>query len=261
MSDVAALYDTLKQANTTKGQLFAIHKRLNYQDDSISNLYDYILKNYDIKNNIEILDCGCGVGFGTLLLAQKTQNKVTGISVSSDEIDQAKKNLSQDLSIKNADFICQSFDDLKPNSYDFIIAIESLKHSPNIEHSLKVVKNALKPGGQLIIIEDVLHSSADGFAASRLKQDWVLKDLYNETSYMNDDNAIQWAVKDITPMMYRSSALGLIIKIVAFEIKTFFDSLLRKNTPASAIFRGGFYQDWLYSSGKLRYKILKGKKL
>lgn len=261
MNKVANLYDALKHASKSKGNLFAIHKKMNYADNSINNLYDFILNAYDIPESIDILDCGCGVGFGTLLLAEKTKNKITGISISPDEIDQARKNLLEFPHLDNVKFNCISFDDLKPNSYDLIIAIESLKHSPNLSKSLTSIKNAIRENGQILVIEDIANFvSVDGFASKRLKKDWVLVDLYNEEKYTSD-NTFSWTFKDLTGSMHMPSKLSVLIKILAMEIKSLIDKMLFRKKSAATIFRGGFYQDWLYLNKKLSYKIMHGEKL
>jgi cyclopropane fatty-acyl-phospholipid synthase-like methyltransferase len=260
MSTVANLYDTLKKANDGNRSLYSIHKKLDYSDDSISNLYDYIIDQYDLTQKTNVLDCGCGVGFGTILLAKKIGANITGISVSPSEIESAKSNLASEKSLSNISFECKSFDDLSKEKYDVIIAIESLKHSPHLSKSLDSIVKALKPSGDLYIIEDVLVKSSNSLAKRKLKRDWILSKLYLEKEYTESSKEIDWITVDMTSMMRKPSRLEVIAKIIGTELKTSIDKLVNSSDSAASIFRGGFYQEWLYLNGALRYKLLKGRK-
>jgi 2-polyprenyl-3-methyl-5-hydroxy-6-metoxy-1,4-benzoquinol methylase len=261
MNAIGDLYDTLKKANSGKGALYSIHKNLDYPDSVITNLYDYLLMNFDLKQKKEILDCGCGVGFGTMLLAKKLEANITGISISSTEIESANAYLHGDTSLSNVVFECKTFDDLRVNKYDAVIAIESLKHSPQLAKTLDSIKKALKPGGNLYIIEDVMVNSTNSLAERKLKNDWVLSKLYTEKEYTEFSDEFEWITVDLTHMMNRPSKWEVIMKILATEIKTGIDSILSHGNSAAAIFRGGFYQEWLYANKILKYKMLIGKKI
>jgi cyclopropane fatty-acyl-phospholipid synthase-like methyltransferase len=260
MNKIGELYDTLKKANRGKEASYSIHKKLDYHDNDITNLYDYLLMNSELKQKKEILDCGCGVGFGAMLLAKKLGANVTGISISSTEIESAKANLQSQGNLSNVIFECKSFDDLRYNKYDAIIAIESLKHSPQLSKTLDSIKNALKPGGNVYIIEDVIVKSSNSLAERKLKSDWVLSKLYTEKEYTGFSNEFEWTTFDLTPMMNKPSKLEVAAKIFGTEIKTGIDSILGHSNSAASIFRGGFYQEWLYANKTLNYKMLIGKK-
>ena len=261
MNAIGNLYDTLKKANDGQGASYSIHKRLSYADDGVSNLYDYLLHTYDLSKKKHVLDCGCGVGFGTLLMAKKIQGNIKGISISPSEIESAKANLKLEASLQNASFECRSFDDLGEGAYDAIIAIESIKHSPKLSKSLESIIKSLKPGGDLYIIEDVLVKRSNSRAEKKLKEDWVLSELYTEEEYTESSEEMEWSVVDMTSMMRKPSKAEVALKILGTELKTKVDSIFNKNESAASIFRGGFYQEWMYTKGLLRYKLLKGKKL
>ncbi len=260
MNKIGELYDTLKNINDSKSCLYSIHKNLNYANSEITNLYDFLVDSFDFKQKKSILDCGCGVGFGTLLMAKKLNAKFTGISVSTTEIESARENLEQEKSLQNVNFECKSFDDLSAEKYDAIIAIESLKHSPELSKSLFSVLNSLKKGGEIYIIEDVLVKDTNSSAAQNLMKDWVLARLYSEKDYTEFSDEMEWSSIDLTPMMNKYSKLIVAAKIIGAEIKTGIDYLFNKKDSAAYIFRGGFYQEWLYLNGDLGYKLLIGKK-
>lgn len=261
MSAIANLYDTLKKANDGNSSSYSIHKRLNYSDSKVSNLYDHLLDKFDLTDKMDVLDCGCGVGFGTILLAKKIEANVTGISISPSEIESAKTNLNSEDSLQNVSFECRSFDNLGQDRFDAIIAIESLKHSPQLSKSLESIIKSLKPGGDLYIIEDILVKPSDSLAEKKLKSDWVLSKLYTEREYTESSDEMEWTVFDMTSMMRKPTKAEVAVKIFGTEIKTMIDNLLNYRDSAASIFRGGFYQEWMYLNGALSYKLLKGKKV
>ena len=260
MSAIANLYDTLKKANDGNGSSYSIHKRLNYSNSKVTNLYDHILDKFDMSGKSDVLDCGCGVGFGTILLAKKLGAHITGISISPSEIESANANLNSENSLQNVSFECRSFDSLGQERFDAIIAIESLKHSPKLSKSLESIIKSLKSGGELYIIEDILVESKNSLAEKKLMNDWVLSKLYTEAEYTESSDEMEWTVFDMTSMMRKPSKAEVAVKIFGTEIKTGLDNLFNNNDSAASIFRGGFYQEWMYLNGSLRYKLLKGKK-
>jgi len=265
MNAIANLYDTLKKANDGNGSSYSIHKRLNYSNRKVTNLYDYLLDKFDLTGKKEVLDCGCGVGFGTMLLAKNIGANITGISISPSEIESAKVNLQSEGSLQNVSFECRSFDNLGQDRFDAVIAIESLKHSPKLSKSLESIVKSLKPGGELYIIEDIFekstNSKTESLAEKKLKQDWVLSKLYTEKEYTESSDEMQWTTYDMTSMMRKPSKIEVAVKIFGTEIKTTIDKMFNFNDSAASIFRGGFYQEWMYLDGSLSYKLLKGKKV
>jgi len=258
MSTVSKLYDDLfflnRKANDE--EVYPIHKKLTYESSKVGNLYEYILHEVNIPEGAKILDCGCGVGFGSMLLAKtKPQTSVLGISISEDEIKQANKILKNKSTISNCAFQLMSFDELPANSFDLIIAIESLKHSPNFAISMEKVSAALKTDGQLIIIEDIAKAKMDGFIEQRLKKDWVLPELLT----MKDYNQLNVALVKEVELTDRVELPGFIAswsKVVVAEVSTLLLFLFPKWKRGIKILRGGFYQELLYKLGRMKYSML-----
>jgi len=131
------------------------------RDDHISN--DVIL-NYEQKlradavlgflnpeQKDEILEVGCGNGRDLLEIA-KTGCKLTGIDISEEMLEGAKKQLAP---LKQAQVNIMYADvtklDFKDNSFDKIIASEVLEHIPEFEKALAEMARVLKPGGELVV--------------------------------------------------------------------------------------------------------------
>ena len=134
-----------------KGKFEILHLitplRIKYIKDIISNNN----KNYfnKIKNNLDILDLGCGGGLICEPLARLGAN-VTGVDFVEANIKVAKLHAKKsDLDIK---YLHQDLNDLKiKKKYDVILMLEILEHIDNWDNLIKKIKKNLKSSGKLII--------------------------------------------------------------------------------------------------------------
>lgn len=257
LSPVAALYNKLFGfEGQMQSQAYPIHKKLHFPDAEINDIYDWLVANHHVPKQASILDAGCGVGFGAQVLAKHTQSDVCGISVSEREINFARLNLPDSLKNK-VSFVQQSFDQAQSQHWDCIVAVESLKHSEDLQRSLAALLASLKPGGTLLLVEDILTTSLERpshiNAARKLCSDWHLKALYNQQDYTTLANNHQLQVLDLTPYM-RISKMPLIhLKTWLFQCL----HLLNRNNALWKIYRGGFLLDAFYAREQMRYQLLK----
>ena len=109
------------------------------------------LKNkFDILNNLEILDIGCGGGIASEPLCRLGAN-LTGIDESENLINIAKfhaKKMRLHISYK-----CTNIENLikLKNKYDALIALELIEHVNNLEYFCEQITNLLKKNGIIIL--------------------------------------------------------------------------------------------------------------
>lgn len=109
------------------------------------------LKNkFDILNNLEILDIGCGGGIASEPLCRLGAN-LTGIDESENLINIAKfhaKKMRLHISYK-----CTNIENLikLKNKYDTLIALELIEHVNNLEYFCEQITNLLKKNGIIIL--------------------------------------------------------------------------------------------------------------
>lgn len=120
-----------KPTETLNGRLIA---NVNFVDNK-----DVIDKN--------ILDVGCGYGWCELNFVSRGAKKVTGIEITSEDLETAVKNIKK----KNIAFKVGSAIDLpfKANTFDTVVCWEVIEHIPK-ETEMKMfseVYRVLKPGG------------------------------------------------------------------------------------------------------------------
>lgn len=251
---ITKIYENLFQleSESNNGGAYPIHKKLVLPDHK--DIYSWLSSKYVFKKNAKVLDAGCGVGFGTMLLAQEHDIRITGISLSPSEVEQAEKNAHQAALQNRVSFAVQSFDELPTAAYDVIIAVESVKHSLDIKYSLQVLKRALKPDGQLIIIEDFYHLEKLNSNAEKYIKDWALVDAFRASDYLSvfDSKFIEW--HDMTPYMPTKKTVLLYGKAFLLTIGSWFRGKTSLNIYQ--IFRGGIYLDLLYAKGVMSYKVL-----
>ncbi len=96
----------------------------------------------------QVLDAGCGEGFGTVLLAE-TARRVTGIDYSRDAVKAAaEKYRRPNLDFRQLDVYQLPGLDLR---FDLITNFQVLEHLADPVQFLTAVRSALKPGGILML--------------------------------------------------------------------------------------------------------------
>lgn len=257
MSSVGQLYDDLflfeQKSNSNKSR--PIHKSLRFEEPNIDDLYQWIIANFNFDSTQKILDCGCGAGYGSVALAKALGTEVHGISISQKEVEQARRYAQSEGVNGICSFNKKSFEEID-SSYDLIIAIESLKHSEDLHKTMNVLSSHLNPNGTMLIIEDFYQVAEQSFSSKRLMNDWILKSAFAIKDYTRNEG-FRKEVKDFSSQMKNRSKLTIALRIAFSEIMVGLGKIGIGKTNAAKIFRGGFYLEWLYATGAMKYQLLK----
>lgn len=103
----------------------------------------------------KVLEAGCGIGAQTVILAKKNPDiKITSIDISSESLEKAIENVRKE-GIENVSFLQADIFSLpfEKESFDHVFICFVLEHLPEPEESLKKLKEVLKPGGTITVIE------------------------------------------------------------------------------------------------------------
>ncbi len=115
----------------------------------VEPMYEEVIKRILELKPRNILDVGCGPG--SVLVHLKNKNiGLHGLDISEKMIEEAEKNLGQDVDLRVGDSESMPWLD---NSFDIILCNASFHHYPNPLKSLKEMKRLLKKDGVLIIGE------------------------------------------------------------------------------------------------------------
>lgn len=147
----------------------------------------------NIQQGARIIDAGCGLGHSTLWLAEHYNAKVTGITIVPKQVETMKKFIAK-RGITNVDFIEASYLNMpfEDNSVDVVWSIEAVCHAKDKSAYYKEAYRVLKPGGKLLIGENL--RTARPLVPQKEK---LLKEIFNS-----------WAIPDLdTAEEHESHAL------------------------------------------------------
>lgn len=142
---------------------------LNYENTLIEKLPDAVASSYcgvgnpfslgKINSGEKILDIGCGAGVDTLLAAMMVgpSGKVVGVDIVSEMLQRAEENLKR-TNLKNVTFKKTSGEQLpfEDDSFDVLISNGVVNLIPDKTATLKEAMRILKPGGRLMIADQVM---------------------------------------------------------------------------------------------------------
>lgn len=257
---IREIYDTLFDIESnSKKTAYPIHKRLDFgQNNPFNDIYEWLFQHLDIPRKGQILDAGCGVGFGSFFLSENTDCTITGISLSPKEVALANS-ISKERGLEECvKFQVKSFDTPIHEKFDCIIAVESVKHSLDLNAALKNLTNALKTGGKLIIVEDLYQGKKSNAYAKKMAEDWSLIQVYSKSDYLDfDAKQFQTTTKDLTShtVTVKKNSFLLKLRYLALSAIVPFLGLFKKGNFLK-IMRGGLALDILYNRGEMTYEVL-----
>ena len=97
----------------------------------------------------DVLDAGCGVGYGIEILASAEAARVTGVDIDLAAVEEARSRFSE-----RAGAIVQGdLHDLQlaDDSFDVIVCFETIEHLENAERALAEFRRVLRPDGLLLV--------------------------------------------------------------------------------------------------------------
>jgi SAM-dependent methyltransferase len=186
-------------------------------------------------------------------LAKELDCAVTGITLSGREVDTARATARESAVGARVQFRRGTFDDLPEAAYDLVVAVESLKHSRDLEASARSLLASLRPGGQLVVVDDCYDGRRRATVERELSCDWELSRLYTEEDFRFAlRGGADCRVVDLTDSVRRSGKVGIALRSLGL-------ALLRPFSGAAAggalrAFRGGLRLEALYAERAMTYK-------
>ena len=118
--------------------------------EATQKLIDLLLEKIDVKPGNHVLDIGCGLGGSARYMAKKFGCKVTGITISEEQVRLAREASAE---MKNKpEFLLQDANDLDwSTEFDLIWSVEMIAHLQDRKMFFKRVKKAMKKEGRWCI--------------------------------------------------------------------------------------------------------------
>jgi O-methyltransferase StaMB len=142
---------------------------------AMRRLTDQVIQRLGIGAGDWVLDVGCGIGAPAMQIAHATGAEIVGITVSGDQVEQARKlaereELAEQVTFHQADAMDPPFDD---ESFDAVYALESVQHM-NRTVALRQMARLVQPGGRIVLTDLFQRSSGRSAIIDRLVQVWML---------------------------------------------------------------------------------------
>jgi SAM-dependent methyltransferase len=132
------------------------HQRENIRlQDQASTLVELLHSDTSYPAGSRVLEAGCGVGAQTITLARNSPHAhITSVDISGDSIIEAEKKVTSaghtNVTFQQGDIFNLAFE---PESFDHIFVCFVLEHLSRPDIALDRLKNLLKDGGSMTVIE------------------------------------------------------------------------------------------------------------
>ena len=143
-----------------------------------------------IEESHHVVDAGCGIGGTAIYLARTRGCMVTGVNLSTEQIEIAREKVAEAGLERRIGFEygnCSHHLPFLSDSIDAVVNIESACHYGDREQFLREVRRILKPGGRIVAMDWLMR---DGLTADQLEQyirpmyePWAIRSLESRATY------------------------------------------------------------------------------
>lgn len=244
-----------------------VHRGLATDDSAVGAadvVHEQILTAVGPLTSPRVIDAGCGLGGTIFYLHRRLGGEYHGLTLSETQRARAQGEAQRRGVARDCRFHRRSYDrpmfDLAPGGADLVIAVESLSHSPDPRITIANWAAALRPGGRLVVVDDVpfetLADSDADFAGFRAG--WQCPAIARReaiVSSLSENGLTLEREVDLTPLVRQRSEVWL-------------ERLVRINRRARALLawtgagqlidslHGGLMLERLYRRGVMRYRLV-----
>ena len=167
-SDVASLYDQLDAfyRHSLRGRT-----RHLLHGGGQGDLHETVAGLLDVREGEAVCDVGCGYGDLAVRLANQSGVSVTGVTISARQVEHSVATGIPGVLIVHADWLANGLPD---ESFDGLVAVESLSHMKSPAEAVAEMARVLRPGGRAVL-SCWLRSSETSLTEDRLLLEPVIR--------------------------------------------------------------------------------------
>jgi cyclopropane fatty-acyl-phospholipid synthase-like methyltransferase len=146
---------------------------------ALHHVHDLVVGELDVADR-HVLDLGCGVGTAALHLARSHPVDVVGVSISPAQVRLAQRFAAQAGPLRGrVRFRTADFTDLPADltGFHLAFAIESFVHASPAEAFFREAARVLRPGGRLLVVDDVRTADAADPRLDDVRTGWHAETL------------------------------------------------------------------------------------
>ncbi len=253
---------------------FTMHKRLGIEAEEhadggrtagLEYVNDRVLAVAGLRLSPRVLDAGCGFG-GTIFHWQpRIGGRYEGVTLSRVQLAVAEREARRRGIADVCRFRVQSYDEPLGHDFDGVVAIESLIHSPDLDRTLPHLAGTLRPGGVLLVLDDMATRDLDRHRpveANLLRRHWGCARYWTYDDYRGALDRAGLSLtheEDLSALMRprREEILDRLERTYSFLHRGI--PLPPVRTVASA-YLGGIALERLHSLGDVHYRLLVARK-
>jgi SAM-dependent methyltransferase len=211
-----------------------------------------------------VLDAGCGFGGTVFHWHARAGGRYDGLTLSRVQLDVATREARRRGVSGDCRFHLRSYDAPIDGEHDVVVAIESLIHSPDLVATVKNLASTLRPGGALLILDDMAEVPLDAarpHEAALLRNHWGCDPYSTYAGYRLAVESAGLTVthdEDLSPLMQPRPPRELDGAERRYAALHRWLPVGGARTIASA-YLGGIALERLHRSGHVHYRLLVGR--
>lgn len=223
-------------------------KRLDSQIDLFWSKEVELYNRWGLNDGMQIVDLGCGTGHLIEKLTMLCPSaKFTGVELDPVLLDMARARLQNNKSVEAV--FSSSIEKFSPqkNSFDMAIMRLVLEHLPQPVNVLKHVREMLKPGGRIIVIDNDFD-----YHLCSYPEITELKDLYNAYRQSRIKDQGDPCIGRKLPLLLKAANFGKIEQDIVFAHSQLTGDLMFLHSEGAGIpaqlVRSGFLDEKIFDS-------------
>lgn len=222
---------------------------------------DLLLEHAGFDPSPRVLDAGCGFGGTVFHLHEQLGGRYDGYTLSRVQRQAADREARRRGVDGDCRFHLRNYDDPIEERYDAVVAVEALAHAPDLRHTLARLGGALRPGGRLVVAEDMVVGDIDahhGDEARLLRRHWGCARFPRVEDYETHLAGAGLDIRhrvDLTARVRHRPVAHL--DTLARRYRALFRAIpLAPVRGVISAFLGGVALEKLYARGEARYRLL-----